>query len=187
MSIFKKIGNALGIKNHTLVGKILKTDISNKNNSTAEPSAVDIHKYNNQLKNASLELVNQVGINKTNDLTSLDLSGVLNQKTQTKEKTFVGGLLSNMWGSLKDGLGLGLKNSAQTGIDYVTGKLINTGGVQSSQNAISDYATGVMETTMAKYIKRNWFYILLPVVGLFFLGRLIINPSNGKKRPYRRK
>lgn len=178
MGLFKKIGNALGIKNHTFVGKILNTDVTNDNNSSPTPSAVQLSKNLKDVKNVAIDnLMTQAKVSK-------GVSGLSLKSAFKKDKTFMGDLLSDMWDGLKGGINSGLKNAGQAGIDKLTGKLINTDGVKSSQDSISDFANGVLETTLAKYLKRNWFYILFPVLGLMVFAKFLFN---GKKKTYRKR
>lgn len=176
MGLFKKIGNALGIKNHTFVGKILNTDISNENNSTPTPSAVQLSKNLKDVTNVAIEnLMSEAKV-------SQSVTGASLKEIVKKDKSFIGDLLSDMWDGLKGGINSGLKNAGQAGIDKLTGKLINTDGVQGSQDAISTYANGILETTLAKYLKRNWFYILFPVLGLMVFAKFLFNGKKTYKR-----
>lgn len=115
-------------------------------------------------------------------LNKLDLTA--NQKP--KEKTWVGGLLGDLFGNVKDGVSGGLKNAGQTLIDKITGKVIGSNGVKGAQDSISDYASGIMESSIAKYLKRNWFYILFPIIGILVFAKFLFNgkKSNRRKRKY---
>lgn len=148
-----------------------------------------------EMKKASITVAKQVigDIQITDKLVSAssssavrlgDLNSVSTQKS--KDKTFVGGLLEDLFGNVKEGLGSGIKNAGQTLIDKITGKVIGSNGVQGAQDSISDYASGIMESSIAKYMKRNWFYILFPIIGILVFAKFLFNGkrSNRRKRKY---
>lgn len=118
------------------------------------------------------------------DLDPIYNIGLSTQKP--KEKTWVGGLLGDLFGNVKDGVSGGLKNAGQTLIDKITGKVIGSNGVKGAQDSISDYASGIMESSIAKYLKRNWFYILFPIIGILVFAKFLFNgkKSNRRKRKY---
>ena len=178
MGFFKKIGNALGIKSHTVVGKILGTDVGSGGGSAPTTSPIktqqDLKKVNDTILNSFAKTVHF----------NPDVAKGLQYASKQEKDSFFGDLLGDLWGNVKDGVNGGVKNAGQTLIDKLTGKLLNSDGSQTASNTISDYATGIMETTLAKYIKRNWFYILFPIIGLMIFAKVLFN---GKKRRPRRR
>lgn len=150
---------------------------------------VDIKSSSKQVAINVVEKLNLSGVDNNFIIAKLasdsNVSNLLTSN-ESKDKTFVGGLFTDLWGNVKDGLGIGVGNAGQTLMDKLTGKIIGSSGVKGSQDSISDYASGIMESSIAKYFKRNWFYILFPIIGILVFAKFLFNgkKSNRRKRKY---
>lgn len=139
-----------------------------------------------QIKYVSQQIANNLIATEVNSNVTAKELGLFPMLKSEKEKTWFGGLLGDLFGNVKDGVSGGLKNAGQTLIDKITGKVIGSNGVKGAQDSISDYASGIMESSIAKYLKRNWFYILFPIIGILVFAKFLFNgkKSNRRKRKY---
>lgn len=179
MGLFKKIGNALGIKNHTFVGQILGTDHSNDNNGgggSSTSKGKNIGKLLPMQKIGNLNAT-QVGYALLNDDVLIKGNEQLRRAlAPSANKSFFG----NLWGNVKDSFGNGVSNMFGGLGESLAGAVLGSDWVKKNRENLTDQTSEIMDGTISKWFKKNLFTLILIIGGGFALYKFVLNPK--KKR-----
>lgn len=102
-----------------------------------------------------------------------DLPKIAIKKDKKFKDTLVGGFLSDLWGGIKDGFIGGVRNGFEQGIDKVVGGAVGSEGVQSAQDTMAEYGSGLIKKSIKNFFKENWLFILFPILGLIVFTRYL--------------
>lgn len=100
---------------------------------------------------------------------------------QSSDSSAVGNILKSVVDSAVSGLNKGLESgighAVDTGLKTGTSKVLGTGTAATIKEQLADFGSQVMDSSIVKWLKKNWVFVIIPFGLLLYFFLRTVFPS----------